>query len=339
MAEVLFPNTIPPFFPSGQPRRRGRRRRRVRAALGGPAGAQPVDGRLLRRRAGPAGRHGADLPQRRRRRGRGDPLGARARAASAASCCPACRPTPGCRRSSPPTTSRSGRCARSSSMPINNHSGAAGPDFGDYAAVDGRVHGRARLVLAPGVLAHGVRRRVRPRYPGLKLVLTEQSAGWVPGILDLLDHHYAALPRHAGTGERRTSAARSPTRARGRPERVLGAPTATRARASSGRRRRRCATRSASTRSCGARTTRTSRAPTRTRSRRCATPSPASTPTRWRAMVGGNAAARLRLRPRRARTGRRTGRPDRGGGRRAARPRSRPTVVSIAFAGEEVKPW
>ena len=49
--------------------------RRVRAALGRPPGAQPLDGRLLRRHARPARRHGADLPQRRRRRGRRDPAG------------------------------------------------------------------------------------------------------------------------------------------------------------------------------------------------------------------------------------------------------------------------
>jgi predicted TIM-barrel fold metal-dependent hydrolase len=29
------------------------------------------------------------------------------------------------------------------------------------------------------------------RYPGVKLVLTEQSAGWVPAVLNMLDHQYA----------------------------------------------------------------------------------------------------------------------------------------------------
>ena len=48
VAEVIFPNTIPPFFPSGEPRRAAPRRTTgVRAAVGRPAGAQPLAGRLL----------------------------------------------------------------------------------------------------------------------------------------------------------------------------------------------------------------------------------------------------------------------------------------------------
>ena len=74
-------------------------------------------------------------------------------------------------------------------MPINNHTGQAGPDFGDVRGVDGAVHDRARMVLSPRVLAPGLRRCV-PRHPKLKLVLTEQSAGWVPSVLAMLDHQY-----------------------------------------------------------------------------------------------------------------------------------------------------
>ena len=62
---------------------------------------------------------------------------------------------------------------------------------GSLQGVDGDVHGRARLVLAPRVLADGARRRVRRAIPGLKLVLTEQSAGWVPAVLKMLDHQYS----------------------------------------------------------------------------------------------------------------------------------------------------
>ena len=47
-AEVLFPNTAPPFYPSGAlDRARTARPRRVRVALGRPARAQPMAGRLL----------------------------------------------------------------------------------------------------------------------------------------------------------------------------------------------------------------------------------------------------------------------------------------------------
>ena len=77
VAEVIFPNTIPPFFPqavAGAPAAGGRRRR-PRAALGGAAGPQPLARRLLRGGAGPAGRHRPDPAARRRRGRRRGPLG------------------------------------------------------------------------------------------------------------------------------------------------------------------------------------------------------------------------------------------------------------------------
>ena len=74
-------------------------------------------------------------------------------------------------------------------MPINNHSGQSGPDFGSYPA------SMAIWMIELGwfshrVFWHMVFGGVFGRHPGLKLVLTEQSAGWVPGALALLDHHY-----------------------------------------------------------------------------------------------------------------------------------------------------
>ena len=71
VGEVIFPNTVPPFFPSfvlfaGAAEARG-----LRAPPGRHPGPQPVDGRLLRALPGAARRHRADLPQRHRRRHRG----------------------------------------------------------------------------------------------------------------------------------------------------------------------------------------------------------------------------------------------------------------------------
>jgi predicted TIM-barrel fold metal-dependent hydrolase len=40
------------------------------------------------------------------------------------------------------------------------------------------------------------------RHPGLKLVLTEQSAGWVPGVLTMMDHAYSRF-RNPDTAESR----------------------------------------------------------------------------------------------------------------------------------------
>jgi predicted TIM-barrel fold metal-dependent hydrolase len=74
-------------------------------------------------------------------------------------------------------------------MPINNHTGAAGPDCGDYLA------SRAVFVVELGWFSHRVFWHmalggVFARYPKLTLVLTEQSAGWVPSVLNMLDHQY-----------------------------------------------------------------------------------------------------------------------------------------------------
>ena len=76
VAEVLFPNTIPPFFPSGALVTPAPNRGRVRAPLGRTAGAQPLARRLLRGRARPAGRRRpdpAERPRRRARRGASSP--------------------------------------------------------------------------------------------------------------------------------------------------------------------------------------------------------------------------------------------------------------------------
>jgi predicted TIM-barrel fold metal-dependent hydrolase len=74
-------------------------------------------------------------------------------------------------------------------MPINNHSGAAGPDFGTYPA------SMALFMVELGWYSHRVFWHmafggVFARHPGLKLILTEQSAGWVPQVLNMLDHQY-----------------------------------------------------------------------------------------------------------------------------------------------------
>jgi predicted TIM-barrel fold metal-dependent hydrolase len=75
-------------------------------------------------------------------------------------------------------------------MPVNNHSGAAGPDNGAYLA------SMAIFMVELGWFSHRVFWHmafggVFARFPGLKLVLTEQSAGWVPAVLKMLDHQYA----------------------------------------------------------------------------------------------------------------------------------------------------
>lgn len=74
-------------------------------------------------------------------------------------------------------------------MPVNNHSGTSGPDNGQYQA------SMAIFMIELGwfshrVFWHMVAGGAFARHPALKLILTEQSAGWVPGALNMLDHHW-----------------------------------------------------------------------------------------------------------------------------------------------------
>jgi predicted TIM-barrel fold metal-dependent hydrolase len=83
-------------------------------------------------------------------------------------------------------------------MPVNNHSGSAGPAPGGYVA------SMAVFMLELSWYSHRVFWHMAlggafARYPGLKVVLTEQSSGWVPSVLQMLDHQYGRFrdPRTA----------------------------------------------------------------------------------------------------------------------------------------------
>jgi predicted TIM-barrel fold metal-dependent hydrolase len=74
-------------------------------------------------------------------------------------------------------------------VPVNNHSGTAGPDNGAYLASTA-VFMVELAWFSHRVFWHLAFGGVFARYPRLKLILTEQSTGWVPGVLRMLDHQY-----------------------------------------------------------------------------------------------------------------------------------------------------
>ena len=75
-AEIVFPNTLPPFFDILRaPERRAADRDIVRAQVGGLPCAQPLARRLLQPGAGAAPRHLPAPAQRHRRGGRRDAVG------------------------------------------------------------------------------------------------------------------------------------------------------------------------------------------------------------------------------------------------------------------------
>ena len=93
VGEVLFPNTVPPFFPALRALRRAAQGRGLRAPAGRHPGPQPLAGRLLWPPARAAGRHRPDLPQRHRRRDRGRDLDQGARPAGRRAAADDRRPT------------------------------------------------------------------------------------------------------------------------------------------------------------------------------------------------------------------------------------------------------
>jgi predicted TIM-barrel fold metal-dependent hydrolase len=189
VAEVLFPNTIPPFFPSGN-------------LLARP----PEAGAYEHRWAGLQAHNRwladfcADTPVRRAGMAQiflndvdaavAEVHWAREHGLFGGILLPGVPPDSGLPPLFAPDYDPIWAACAELDMPVNNHSGAAGPDNGAYLA------SMAIFMVELGWFSHRVFWHmafggVFARFPDLKLVLTEQSAGWVPSVLNMLDHQYA----------------------------------------------------------------------------------------------------------------------------------------------------
>jgi predicted TIM-barrel fold metal-dependent hydrolase len=84
-------------------------------------------------------------------------------------------------------------------MPINHHTAGANPDYGPFPATGWMFfveagffsHRALWMLIFAGVFE---------RYPNLKLVLTEGGADWVPGVVAILDHQYHKMDPGSRTG-------------------------------------------------------------------------------------------------------------------------------------------
>lgn len=85
--------------------------------------------------------------------------------------------------------------------PINNHAGQAAPDFGQYEASTA-VFVIELTWFSHRVFWHMLFGKAFAHHPRLKLVLTEQASGWVPGVLAMLDSQYRRF-QTPGTAESR----------------------------------------------------------------------------------------------------------------------------------------
>jgi predicted TIM-barrel fold metal-dependent hydrolase len=198
VAEVLFPNTIPPFFPSGN-------------LLARPPTADTYELRWAGLRA-----HNrwladfcADAPGRRAGMAQiflndlDDAVAeiewAREHGLIGGILLPGVPPDSGLSPLFAPHYDPVWAACADLGMPVNNHSGAAGPEPGAYTA------SMAVFMVELGWFSHRVFWHMAfggafARHPSLKLVLTEQSAGWVPAVLAMLDHQYERF-LDAGTAE------------------------------------------------------------------------------------------------------------------------------------------
>jgi predicted TIM-barrel fold metal-dependent hydrolase len=85
-------------------------------------------------------------------------------------------------------------------MPVNHHSGSAVPDLGEYDV--------AQVIFllevtwwAHRALWHLIFAGVMERHPGLHFVFTEQGSSWIPETLGTLDYYYGRMKAAAGSQE------------------------------------------------------------------------------------------------------------------------------------------
>ncbi|MGW3847928.1 amidohydrolase family protein [Streptomyces fagopyri] len=83
-------------------------------------------------------------------------------------------------------------------VPVNHHAGSASPPLGDEPAARA-VFMVETTWFSHRALWHLVFGGAFRRHPGLRLVLTEQGSGWIPGVLDMLDYYHGRLVA-AGAG-------------------------------------------------------------------------------------------------------------------------------------------
>jgi predicted TIM-barrel fold metal-dependent hydrolase len=81
-------------------------------------------------------------------------------------------------------------------VPVNHHAGSASPPLGDEPAARA-VFMVETTWFSHRALWHLIFGGAFRRHPGLKLVLTEQGSGWIPGVLDMLDYYHGRLVRAA----------------------------------------------------------------------------------------------------------------------------------------------
>ncbi|MCX4822168.1 amidohydrolase [Streptomyces sp. NBC_01142] len=82
-------------------------------------------------------------------------------------------------------------------VPVSHHGGSASPPLGEEPAARA-VFMVETTWFSHRALWHLIFGGAFRRHPGLTLVLTEQGSGWIPGVLDMLDYYHGRLVAAAG---------------------------------------------------------------------------------------------------------------------------------------------
>ena len=211
-----------------------------------------------------------------------------------------------------PTTTGCGRCAKTSSVPVNCHGGTGAPDYGAYpsSALHSDHRGRRSTRSRPLVL-HAAVGRVRA-LPEAQVRDDRAGLRVDPAVARAARRRRSTACADSGRDRRAALQADEHILPKSATEYFQQNVLAGREPARPGRRRAPRTDDRASTGSCGAATTRTTRARTRSRASTCARCSTTGARADDAARSSpSNAAEALRLRPRRARAAR---------GRASARP-------------------
>ena len=188
VAEVLFPNTVPPFFPGANltaaPPSAGEHELRWEGLKAHNRWMAEFCNDTPGRRAGLAQilLHDVDAAVR-------EITWAKEAGLFGGVMLPGIPPDSGLEPMISPTYEPIWRTCAELGMPINHHSANAGPQYGPYPATGWMFfveagffsHRALWMLIFAGVF---------DRYPDLKLILTEGGAEWVPGVLKVLDGHW-----------------------------------------------------------------------------------------------------------------------------------------------------
>ena len=200
-AEVIFPNTIPPFFPNHRSWPIGPLSPPPTPSVGGPASRPTTAGSSTSAptcRA--AGRPDPDHDARHRGAGGRDPLGPGRRVTSAASCCRNIPPDWACPQFSD-------RVLRPAVVGLRGPRPAgdlprwvpAAPPMGPEPDGGRDLPARVHVVRAPGALPPGRRRRLRAPPRTCAPSFTEQGTAWVPDELRKLDYFWDRMGNAVGS--------------------------------------------------------------------------------------------------------------------------------------------